>query len=156
LRLAVAAALLLPGIGAAAGDAAGAQTRLTPDDIRRLPSIGAGTGTSGVNGIRTTVLAGDPSAAGPYTIVLRVPANTRIAAHMHRDERSAIVVAGTWHFGYGPAADDRALKALPAGSFYTEPAGVAHFARTGAQAVTVYISGVGPTDTVYTATPPRP
>jgi hypothetical protein len=38
---------------------------------------------------------------------------------------------------------------LPPGSFYTEPAGVAHFALTRAEPVVVYITGFGPTNTVY-------
>jgi hypothetical protein len=40
-------------------------------------------------------------------------------------------------------------KALPPGSFYTEPGGVAHFAETKDNPVVVYINGSGPTDTVY-------
>ena len=139
-----------------AADSASPRLRLTPSEIRQMPSIGAGAGTSGVSGIRTTVLAGEPSLSGPYTIALQVPANTHIAAHTHRDERSAVVVSGTWNFGFGSVANDGALKALPPGSFYTEPAGVPHFARTGAEAATVYISGVGPTDTVYETTSLRP
>jgi hypothetical protein len=59
------------------------------------------------------------------------------------------VVAGTWYFGYGSAARAAREKALPAGSFYTEPAGVAHFASTRDSPVVVYISGWGPTDTLY-------
>jgi hypothetical protein len=60
---------------------------------------------------------------GPYTIRLSIPANTRIQAHTHRDNRSAVVVAGVWYFGYGRVADAAEEKALPAGSFYTEPGG---------------------------------
>ncbi|HEY6640513.1 cupin domain-containing protein [Povalibacter sp.] len=127
------------------------QLRLTPEEIHALPSTGGGAGTSGLPGIRTTVVAGDPSANGAYTIVLQVPANTLIAAHHHRDARTAVVVAGTWYFGFGPVATEGAMKALPPGSFYTEPAGVMHFARTGPAGATVYISGIGPTDTVYDA-----
>jgi quercetin dioxygenase-like cupin family protein len=97
----------------------------------------------------TTVVAGDPSRSGPYTIRLSIPANSRIQAHTHRDNRTAVVVAGTWYFGYGPVAGAAAEKALRAGSFYTEPAGVAHFAETKAEPVLVYITGNGPTDTVY-------
>jgi hypothetical protein len=37
------------------------QKRLTPDEIAALPFLEAGTGTSGVAGIRTTVLSGDPN-----------------------------------------------------------------------------------------------
>jgi len=72
-----------------------------------------------------------------------------VVFHTHRDSRTAIVISGVWYFGYGPAADAAAEKALPVGSFYTEPSGVAHFAETKADPVVVYITGIGPTDTVY-------
>ena len=125
------------------------QLRLTPSEVDSMPAHDSGAGTSGVVGIRTTVIAGDPTKDGPYTIRLSVPANTKIQAHSHRDDRTAIVISGVWYFGYGPAAGAAAEKALPAGSFYTEPGGVAHFAETKADPVVVYITGNGPTDTVY-------
>jgi quercetin dioxygenase-like cupin family protein len=125
------------------------EVRVTQHDVDAIPAHMAGAGTSGVAGIRTTVIVGDPNKPGPYTIRLSVPANTRIQAHTHRDNRTAVVVSGTWYFGYGSVASAAAEKALPAGSFYTEPAGVAHFAETKADAVQVYITGEGPSDTVY-------
>jgi uncharacterized RmlC-like cupin family protein len=121
-----------------------------------LKQEAAGPGTSGVAGIQTTILSGDPTGAGLYTIRLSVPANTRIESHEHRDSRSAIVVSGTWQIGFGPRFDDKALKALPPGSFYTEPAGRPHFARTGAESVVVLITGYGPTDTTYRQKDPEP
>jgi quercetin dioxygenase-like cupin family protein len=149
----------LAGVGlslilAAAGPTAWAgartdQTRLTPDDVTSRAKGDAGAGTSGVAGIQTTVLFGDPSAAGPYTVALRVPAHTIIAPHTHRDDRSAVVISGTWWFGYGPVNAPDQVKALPPGSFYTEPGGQAHFARTGDEPTVVYITGFGPTDTHY-------
>jgi len=129
------------------------ETRMTPAEIEAQVKGGAGPGTSGVAGIRTTVLLGDPSRSGPYTIEIRVPAHTRIAAHTHRDPRTAVVESGTWYFGYGASADETKVKALPPGSFYSEPAGDAHFAMTRDEAVIVYISGWGPTDTVFTTAP---
>lgn len=123
--------------------------RLAPRDITGLPAEGAVAGTSRVSGVTTTVLSGDPGRAGIYTIRLYVPAHTTIRAHSHRDDRSAVVVSGIWWFGYGAKADAATLKPLPAGSFYTEPAGQPHFARTGDNPVVVYITGLGPTDTVY-------
>lgn len=125
--------------------------RLTPAEIGALASGGPGTGTSGVAGIRTTILSGDPSSAGLYTIRLMVPPNTRIEAHTHRDARSATVVSGTWYLGYGRAFGEPALKALAPGSFYTEPAAEAHFAQTRAEPVVVDITGYGPSDTIYVA-----
>lgn len=126
-----------------------APLRMTPAEIVTMADAGPGAGTSGVAGIRSTILSGDPSKAGPYTIEIRVPAHTRIAAHNHRDDRSAVVVSGMWYLGYGATATDAAVKPLPPGSFYTEPAGAAHFAMTGDAPAIVYISGSGPTSTTY-------
>lgn len=89
----------------------------------------------------------NPSMPSPYSIRLSIPANTRIQAHTHRDNRSAVVVAGVWYFGYGRVADAAEEKALPAGSFCTEPG--AHCAETNADPALVYITGNGPTDTRY-------
>ena len=129
--------------------------QLTPTEIADIPHSGAGAGTSGVGGIRTTVLLGDPTKPGIYTVALSIAANTVILAHTHRDDRVATVVSGTWYFGYGTRHDPAALKALPAGSFYTEPAGEPHFAETKAEPVMVYITGHGPTDTNYVEAAPE-
>ncbi len=58
-------------------------------------------------------------------------------------------MSGTWQLGYGEHFDAKALKTLPPGSVYSEPAGRHHFARTEAEPVIVEISGYGPTDTRY-------
>ena len=79
----------------AAAWAAAPEIRLTPAEMEALATHAAGAGTSGVAGIVTTVLAGDPGKPGPYTIRLSVPAHTRIAPHAHRDDRAAVVVSGT-------------------------------------------------------------
>ena len=70
---------------AAATIATEGQRRLTPAEIAVMAKNGAGAGTSGVVGIQTVVLKGDPSKRGLYTIILRVPAHTKIAAHRHPD-----------------------------------------------------------------------
>jgi pimeloyl-ACP methyl ester carboxylesterase/quercetin dioxygenase-like cupin family protein len=134
------------------------EKRLTPSEFDFPQRANPGTGSSGVGGIQTVVLKGDPNAIGVYTIMLRVPAHTRIAAHSHRDDRVATVVSGTWHFGYGDKFDESKLKALPPGSFYTEPPGQNHFAETGDESVVVQITGFGPSSTEYVdpAQDPRP
>lgn len=132
------------------------QLRLTPEQALSLPVVAAGGGTSGLSTIETRLLKGDPAQPGLYTISIKVPPNTRIAAHTHRDDRTAVVVSGVWHFGYGPVAKEEATRALPPGSFYTEPADDPHFARTGSEGATVYITGVGPTDTHYLNTADDP
>ena len=123
--------------------------RLTPPEINALAPMGAGAGTSGVTGIQTRVLKGDPTKPGLYTIQLSIPAETKIQAHTHPDDRVATVISGTWYIGYGSRFEEKAFKALPPGSFYTEPPGIAHFARTGKDPVEVQITGFGPTGTTY-------
>ena len=125
------------------------EKRLTPSEFDFPPQGNPGTGSSGVGGIQTVVLKGDPNESGVYTILLRVPAHTQIAAHSHRDDRVATVVAGTWHIGYGDKFDESRLKTLPPGSFYTEPPGRNHFAETGDEPVLVQITGFGPSSTEY-------
>jgi uncharacterized RmlC-like cupin family protein len=122
---------------------------VTPGEFEFPQRGNPGTGSSGVGGIQTVVLKGDPSESGVYTIMLRVPAHTQIAAHSHRDDRVATVVSGTWHIGYGDKFDESKLKALPPGSFYTEPPGRNHFAETGDDPVVVQITGFGPSSTEY-------
>jgi len=124
------------------------ERRVTPGEFK-FPGGAAGTGTSGVAGIQTVVLKGDPDRAGLYTIMLRIPANTRIAAHVHQDDRVATVISGTWYIGYGDSFNKVELKALPPGSFYTEPSNRTHFAETRDEPVIVQISGVGPSSTRY-------
>ena len=131
------------------GTAALPAKRLTLAEVEALSRGAGGAGTSGLDGVQTTVLSGNPSAPGPYAFEIRVPAHTRIAAHRHRDDRNAIVVSGQWHFGYGASASDAAAMTLGPGGFYTEPAGADHFAFTGDQPAVVYITGYGPTDTIY-------
>jgi uncharacterized RmlC-like cupin family protein len=144
----VAGPLLFLSIATAQDSKAG--QRMTPAEINALTSTGASAGTSGVSGIQTRVLKGDPTKPGLYTIQLTVPANTKIEAHTHPDDRVATVISGTWQIGYGSRFDEKNLKALPPGSFYTEPPSVAHFARTGNGPVVVQITGYGPTGTKYT------
>jgi pimeloyl-ACP methyl ester carboxylesterase/uncharacterized RmlC-like cupin family protein len=125
------------------------EKRLTPSEFKFPQQGNPGTGSSGVGGIQTVVLKGDPNESGVYTIMLRVPAHTQIAAHSHRDDRVATVVSGTWHIGYGDKFDESKLKPLPPGSFYTEPPGRNHFAETGDEPVVVQITGFGPSSTEY-------
>jgi quercetin dioxygenase-like cupin family protein len=151
LRVVVLASVVATAVAA---DRSG-ELRLTPSEIEAMAKQGPGAGTSGVAGIRTTTLMGDPTKSGPYTIEIRVPPNTRIQAHTHRDARSAVVISGAWYFGYGATASEALVKKLDPGSFYTEPAEVAHFALTKDQPAVVFITGIGPTDTVYGGGTPK-
>jgi uncharacterized RmlC-like cupin family protein len=125
------------------------QIRMTPSEIVNGDQGDSQIGSSKLAGVHTKILAGNPASIGFYSILLFVPPHTTIQAHTHRDDRMATVVSGNWQFGYGTHFDESALKPLPAGSVYSEPGGVNHFARTTNTAVVVQISGYGPTDTRY-------
>src|SRR6202047_5648143 len=125
------------------------EMRMTPAEIQASALDSNHIGSSGLPGVHTKVVFGDPSKVGFYTILLFVPAHTTIQAHTHRDDRVAVVVSGEWHLGYGTHFDAKLLKTLPPGSVYSEPGGDNHFAQTDADSVIVQISGYGPTDTKY-------
>jgi quercetin dioxygenase-like cupin family protein len=125
------------------------EMRMTPAEIRASALDSNQIGSSGLPGVHTKVIFGDPSKVGFYTILLFVPPHTTIQAHSHRDDRVATVVLGDWHLGYGTHFDTKSLKTLPPGSVYSEPGGDNHFAQTDTDAVVVEISGYGPTDTHY-------
>jgi quercetin dioxygenase-like cupin family protein len=150
VRYSVLAAVLVT----AAAATSAAQARLSGpatvklDEIPWPSAAAGGTGTSGVSGIETVVLKGDPTKPGLYVLALRAAPNMTIQAHSHRDDRVATVLKGTWYFGYGPKFDEKELKALPPGSTYTEPPNTPHFARTKEQVV-IEIVGYGPSSTTY-------
>ena len=146
-RFVIAALSLVAACAAAAQSLP--EMRMTPEEIRASTLDNNQIGSSGLPGVHTKVVFGDPSKVGFYTILLFVPAHTTIQAHSHRDDRVATVVSGEWHFGYGNYFDAKSLKTLPPGSVYSEPGGDNHFGRTDTDPVIVEVSGYGPTDTHY-------
>jgi quercetin dioxygenase-like cupin family protein len=152
----IGASVVSLGLALGGAGAARAQTGPAPlPDYAKTPTeLAAAAPTGGVGGsgnakVTVVTILGDASKPGPYAQLLEVAPHAKIAAHHHAGDRIATVLKGTWHFGYGATFAQAALKTLPAGSVYTEPSGAAHFALTGAEPVTVLITGTGPTDTVY-------
>jgi len=124
--------------GTAAESVAPGVLALMPTEMRWSPQ-----GAFALPGLEQINLVGDPSKPGPYTIRLRFPAGYRLAPHTHPDAREVTILSGTWYVGYGERYDSLTLKALPTGSFYTEPAGLAHFLEV-QEPVIIQVSGVGP------------
>jgi quercetin dioxygenase-like cupin family protein len=136
--------IILVGAAAIAASVAAAQTTapgvvaVTPDEMKWGPQ-----GSMALPGLEQTNLVGDPTKPGPYTLRLKFPAGYKVAPHTHPDSREVTILSGTWYTGYGEKHDAAALKALPAGSFYTEPANVAHFVEV-REPVLIQVSGTGP------------
>jgi quercetin dioxygenase-like cupin family protein len=106
-------------------------------------------GTAMRSGLQTLVISGDAKAATLYTMLFKLPPNTKIPPHAHPDARSCFVLSGTWYFAYGDMHDVSQLTSLPAGSHYTEPAGMNHFAETRDEPVVAQCTAVGPTGTTF-------
>ncbi len=128
----VTAALCLPALA----DEPAAMVRLTPTEIAAEAAAHAKAGA-----VQMTNLIGDPTKAGLYTVRVAIPTHTQVQPHTHRDSRSVTVMSGTWHMGYGTSFDPKAMKDLPPGSVYTEPAGQAHFAQTTDEPVVIWVPG---------------
>jgi hypothetical protein len=125
------------------------QLRMTPDEMKAIKTTGHDApGSSNYSAVNVIVVFGDPSKPGLYTILLKVDGNTKIAAHLHPDQRIGTVVSGTWYFGYGDHFDETRLKELPVGSVYSEVAGQNHFAMTKGPVI-VEITGYGPSGVKY-------
>jgi len=111
---------------------------LVPNEMQWSPQ-----GGFAMPGMEQANLIGDPRKPGPYTLRLKFPAGYRLAPHTHPDSREVTILSGTFYTGYGERYEAAALKALPAGSFYTEPANLAHFIEV-REPVLIQVSGIGP------------
>ena len=115
---------------------------LLPGDLKWSPK-------PSVHGLLTAVLVGDPNGPGMYAERVKMPAHLRLAPHWHLDEvRMVTVLSGTLYFAFGEEFDESKLKALPAGSFFIEPKGAAHYAVTRDEVI-LELHAFGPTGTRY-------
>jgi len=111
-------------------------TQLSPDEFKWDQTPFGG---------QKVTLVGDEQKPGMYVYRVRFPANFKVQPHFHPDERVVTVMSGTLYMGYGEQFDESAMKALPAGSIWTEPAKQPHFvwAKEGDVIVQV-VGGNGP------------
>lgn len=135
-------ALLLCGIDTALGEGL-PLLRLAPEEIQLA------TDASRPGSMAMATLAGDMGKAGLYAARVRIPDQLRVLPHTHPDDRLVVVLSGTLHVGFGERFDPGLMKAMPAGSFFTEPAGQPHFAWARAGDVILQVSGTGPSGTTY-------
>ena len=99
-------------------------------------------------GAKLAVLEGDPTAAGPYTMRLRMPDHYRIPPHFHPATEHVTVVKGTFKVGMGEKVDASGLTTLPAGTFAALEPGVRHFAEADGETI-LQLHGDGPWTLTY-------
>lgn len=99
-------------------------------------------------GAEAAVLHGDPSKEGLFALRLKLPAGYTLPPHTHPKPEIVTVISGTFHLGMGEAIDRDRAKALPAGSFFAFPPGMAHYAFTREETV-IQLNSTGPWALTY-------
>lgn len=122
----------------------------------KLPVVGLAPGDISWNsdpklhGLDTAVLVGGSSAGTLYAQRIRIPAGRKLAPHSHPNRSGMVtVLSGTLYFAYGDKFDETKLKEFPAGSFFTEPKGMPHYALTKAEEAVLQLDAIGSDGTVY-------
>ena len=124
-------------------------SRITAAEVPWPDNSARTEGTAMRSGLQTLIISGNAKAPSLFTIMFKLPPNTKVPPHSHPDMRSCFVLSGIWYFAYGETRNDSELKALPPGSHYTEPAGMNHFAETRDEPVVAECTAVGPTGTTF-------
>lgn len=142
IGLGLGASLLLMSDAGIAGNSPASGVMLTPDQMEWEDN-------SRVPGLGITRILGNAKKPGSFVHRVKFPKGRVVQPHSHPDDRTYTVLSSTWYIGWGKVYDPDKLTALPAGSFYTEPAGVPHFIATPDGETVVQITGTGPTAVHY-------
>ena len=136
-------AIMLGLIGATAH----AQTTLPGGFVKMTPSEIVW--KDGENGIKNTVLFGDPSKPGLYIARNIFPAGVMSTPHSHDQDRWVTVIKGVWYSGTDASWDPKSTIVIPEGSIMFHPANAVHFDGSLKEPVEVQIIGMGPVKTTY-------
>lgn len=99
-------------------------------------------------GAEAAVLYGDPAKEGQFALRIKLPSGYHVPPHTHPVDENVTVISGTFKLGMGDTADQSKAKAVPAGSFFSLPPGMKHYAYTDEETV-IQINTEGPWDLVY-------
>jgi quercetin dioxygenase-like cupin family protein len=99
-------------------------------------------------GAQIAVLEGDLSKEGPFVVRAKLPDGYRIPPHTHPKTERLTVISGTFHIGMGERFDEKAMTAMPAGSYGYWKAGMKHFVRAKGETI-VQLHGEGPWSIQY-------
>ena len=93
-------------------------------------------------------LYGDPKQPGLFVQQVKFPRGFKLLPHTHpEDVRTLVVLSGTLYYANGEQWDESKLKPFPAGTFFSEPPRVPHYAWAKDGEVVLQLTGIGPTGT---------
>jgi quercetin dioxygenase-like cupin family protein len=99
-------------------------------------------------GAEVSILEGNPSEPGVFTMRIRMPDGFVIAPHWHPNVERVTVISGTFRLGHGEVVDRDAAEALAPGSYTAMPPGMRHYAIAEGETV-VQLTSVGPWELNY-------
>ena len=99
-------------------------------------------------GAQFAVLAGDPMAAGPYVVRLKMPDGYKIMPHWHPTTENVTVISGTFNLGAGATFDQTKGMQMPTGSFGFVGPHMQHYAWATGETI-VQVHGMGPFKLTY-------
>ena len=110
---------------------------VSPEELKwaDAPSVGPGA--------KIAVIEGPLNQAVPFTFRLRMPANMKIAPHVHPAYERVTVLSGTLHFAHGDAFDAAKTVPLTPGSVAIMPPGAPMYGYTTEETV-IQLHGTGP------------
>ncbi len=100
-------------------------------------------------GASLAVVAGDPAAAGPYVVRVKVRDGVRLMPHIHPEDRIYTVIASVFYIGFGTEFDARKLRAYAPGSVIILPHNTPHFHEAMSGEYISQVSGTGPLGIEY-------
>jgi quercetin dioxygenase-like cupin family protein len=114
-----------------------------PGDVEWQPGPG-----SFEPGAEFAVLEGDPAEPGVFNMRIRMPDGFRIAPHWHPNVERVTVLSGTFRLGSGEQLDAAATEPLGAGSYFSLPPEMPHYAVAEGETV-IQLTSVGPWEINY-------
>ena len=94
-------------------------------------------------GSKVSVLSGDPSKPGPFTIRAMFPENYKVPPHTHPSYENVVVLEGSLYMGSGEKLEESKAMKLDAGGYSAIPANAPHYVFC-KDKVTLQINGEGP------------
>lgn len=99
-------------------------------------------------GAEVTVLEGDPTQAGPFTLQLKLPDGYKVAPHWHPTDERQTLVKGTLMMGMGDKWNDDQMKEMTPGAFVVLPKKHTHYVVSKGESI-LQVQATGPFDLTY-------
>ncbi len=99
----------------------------TPAGHRLVQPAEIAWGLMGPGGLATAIAEGDPTKAGPFTMMLKLRDGGWIPPHFHNVDKRLVVISGTLLMGHGDTIEAGATTELHAGGIGVMPAGTHHY-----------------------------